>query len=340
MDIDGALLTPEGTKNVASLFGSPVPWLANREVVVVEDYTLRAPQVVGQTAMVTIEYRVWGAIDSSLKFIRQEGMVPDEPVKYREYDTLALTDRQNEMGENGRMTVQHGQLAWRIQEIPSRAHVSVAAAMSYLTQRRGEPIFGENADKAIVALKRLSPGMSGQRLGQSNATPTAIVAQFCDLDAAGKRLTSDGRREMSRLLIPGKSEGTPQKGDIVRSQVVGNAFIEDETTAVIPVEYFYLGELDLVSGVLHPSPVSDLRVRAEFRLVRTNGLGKPVARLGAEAATGPPGAWKIETHTNEPHISVETALRYITSLRDNTTSGLIRGNADKTLLTLERLNKR
>ena len=257
MDVDGALLTPEGTKNVASFFGSPVSWLANREVVIVEDYALRTPQVVGQTATVTIEYRVWGAIDWTLHFIREEGMVPDEPVKYREYYTLALTDRQNEMGENGRMTVRHGQLAWRIQEIPSRAHVSLAAAMSYLTQRRGEPVVGENAGIAIAALKRLSSGMSGQRLGQPNATPSAVVTQFCDLDANGKRLTSDGRREMSRLLIHGKSEGAPQKADIVRSLLVGNAFVEDETRAGIPVEYFYLGELDLVSGVLHLSPVSD-----------------------------------------------------------------------------------
>ncbi len=230
MDMDGALLSPEGIKNVASFFGSPVPWRANREVVIVENYTLYGPKAVGQTTLVTIEYRVW-VNRPSLHFIREEGRAPDAPVKYRESYNFALTDQQNAMGQHGKMTLRHGDLAWRIQVIPSRAHVSVAAAMNYLTQRLADPAVGRNADVAIAALK-------GYRLGRLHIswdispTPSAVVTQFCDLDAAGKRLTPDGRREVSRLLIPEKAGGAPPTASVVRKSVIGNAFIEDETAAV------------------------------------------------------------------------------------------------------------
>lgn len=340
MDMDGALLSPEGIKNVASFFGSPVPWRANREVVIVENYTLYGPKAVGQTTLVTIEYRVWGAIDSSLHFIREEGIVPDAPVKYRESYNFALTDQQNAMGQHGKMTLRHGDLAWRIQVIPSRAHVSVAAAMNYLTQRLADPAVGRNADVAIAALKRLSAGASAHLLGQSSPTPSAVVTQFCDLDAAGKRLTPDGRREVSRLLIPEKAGGAPPTASVVRKSVIGNAFIEDETAAGVTVEYTCLGELDLASGALDQGIVAELQEQSEFRLVRAGSLGKSLESAGAIAAIAPQGGWKIQTHTNEPHISVETAMRYITSLRDKTTSRRVSRNAEKTLLILQELNDR
>jgi hypothetical protein len=47
--------------------------------------------------------------------------------------------------------------------------------------------------------------------------------------------------------------------------------------------------------------------------------------------------WRIETFEFEPWVTVEVAIRYLTRLRDESSSGMMKSNADKSIAILRRL---
>jgi hypothetical protein len=51
---------------------------------------------------------------------------------------------------------------------------------------------------------------------------------------------------------------------------------------------------------------------------------------------GPP-EWRIETFEIEPWVTIEAAIRYLTRLRDESSSGITKRNADESIATFRRL---
>jgi hypothetical protein len=72
MDTKGDLLSAEGRREAASLFVSPLGWSRNQNVIVVSEYVLRGPDMHGNSAQFMVDYSVWGELDASLRFTREE----------------------------------------------------------------------------------------------------------------------------------------------------------------------------------------------------------------------------------------------------------------------------
>jgi hypothetical protein len=57
---------------------------------------------------------------------------------------------------------------------------------------------------------------------------------------------------------------------------------------------------------------------------------------GPREVKGPP-EWRIETFEIEPWVTIEAAIRYLTRLRDESSSGITKRNADESIATFRRL---
>jgi hypothetical protein len=98
------------------------------------------------------------------------------------------------------------------------------------------------------------------------------------------------------------------------------------------VEYIQLGKLNYSDGKFTHLP--PLKVRAAFTVVlmdehsahQSDKVGEP--------------KWRIEGSAPEPHITVASALKYVTELRDKTKDVLTRKKAEKTIAVLQNLGGR
>jgi len=339
MDAEGKLLSPDGANETAILFVSPYSWRRDQVIVVVSDYVVRGPDLQGNSAYFTVDYHTWGQLDSSLRFTREEGSIPYRPVKDREYYDLVFTNRYNELGENGPKAVVKGPLAWRIEATPSRPHVSVDTAIRYVTEMRDKSsdlASKENADKTIIALNRLLSGAREARRANLRRTAAQVMVQFCKMDAEGKQLTSDGWQEMSALFI---QPGSPRREKIivVKDFGVSNASISEENKADVGVEYISLGQLDSRTVLFEQGSMSYIKLRGNYGLVLTDKHGKAGSNGVATKESSGPVEWRIEGPVPEPHITVDTAIRFTTELRDRASDSVTKKNAARTLAALNRL---
>jgi hypothetical protein len=340
MDTDGELLNDEVRREAADLFGSPLGWSGNQNVIVVSAYVLRGPDMHDDSAQFIVDYNVWGELDSSLRFTREEGRIPDKPIRDREYFDLTLTPLHNQVGDRGKMEVVRGPLEWRIEIIPPGPRVSVDAAIRYVTEMRdksGDAATKVNATKAIAALKRLRAGVTEQPAANVQKTAQGVVEEFCHLDAEGKQLASDGWREVSAFFVqPGSLRR--EKVTIVRDFGLSNASISDETKADVMVEYLYVGELNSGTAVFEQALPANMKIRVDFDLILTvkrTRSGQVEAAEGTTEEASEPVTWKILGPVPEPHITLDAAIRYATEMRDKTSSAVIKKNAERTLAALK-----
>jgi hypothetical protein len=160
-------------------------------------------------------------------------------------------------------------------------------------------------------------------MGQES--PRQVLENFCEMDADGKQLTAEGWRQIAALFT--QARPAREKGIIVvKDFVVSNPAVLGDKVEFY-VQYIYLGSLD-ESGprLTHPAPLppQPVKVRIEYTLSRM------------DEGPGPP-AWKIDGSPREPHISVDTAIRYVRQLRAQATSSAVVKNADRTISSLKRL---
>ena len=147
--------------------------------------------------------------------------------------------------------------------------------------------------------------------------PTQVVERFCEMDAQGNQLTEDGWQKMKALFAdPGPTAAN--KIIVVKDYVVSPPAISGNK-AELYAEYIYLGEIDRQSGRFSPLPY--FKARSGFDLVRSDDHS----------------GWKISVTPPESHISVETALSYMTDLRDHATISTAKKNAEKAIAALRRL---
>jgi hypothetical protein len=169
--------------------------------------------------------------------------------------------------------------------------------------------------------------ISGSMLSQAPSARDVLV-RFCDLDSQGEQLTPDGWQKVAALFV---SPGAPRhdKITVVRDFVVSRPALK-KGNAEFYVEYIQLGRIDPSQARFSPLP--PMKVRAGFNVIRQSAAGSG----GALSHAGGPAEWRIAESVPEPHLTVDTAIRFATKLHANARDVAIRGNADKMLAALKR----
>jgi len=180
----------------------------------------------------------------------------------------------------------------------------------------------------ILAAFALVIGIDGSARCQ---IPTArdVVERFCELDSQGEQLTPGGWEKVADLFV---TPGTPQRkmAVMVKDFVVSRPVFEGGKARFYS-EYIVLGRIDLSQGrFLSPKGVFSLlppgiKVREEF------SVRKRTADLTGNGAA----KWLIEGPVPEPHLTVDTAINFITKLREETTDPIVRKNAERSLAALK-----
>jgi hypothetical protein len=190
---------------------------------------------------------------------------------------------------------------WHMGAVDVAPLVGVDAAIRYVADRgsrTSDAAVKVNADRTVATLKRLAAGEPAQPPVAIQATPTRVVETF--------------------------AKTAPQRGSVtvVKEMAVGNADITDDDKAAVRVEYGpAVGILTLETARLEagafpsdgPSSYDDVHL----------ALVESVS--------------KIEEPIPMRRMTVETAMRYVTSLRDTTTVPGIKRQVDRTLARLKQL---
>jgi hypothetical protein len=101
------------------------------------------------------------------------------------------------------------------------------------------------------------------------------------------------------------------------------------------VQYESLGEIDLQLRFTS-SGASGNAVRQNYRLIFDNDYSSVAGTGNDPYANIGPSRWRIEQAPDEQWVSVATAIKYVTQMRDATRDPSIKADADKTLAILAR----
>jgi len=162
-------------------------------------------------------------------------------------------------------------------------------------------------------------------MSSSPDSPKSILERYCELDAEGKQLSADGWDEMASFFA---SPSPPDLKLIIVTKdfVVSDALIQGNR-AKLYVEYVYLGEIYPRLGYTDPhiadSPVTirgPIKVRIQYMLARS----------------GQGSTWRIDGSHFAPHITLDSAIRYVTWLMNKTTDATVKRNAERTIVALAR----
>jgi hypothetical protein len=155
-----------------------------------------------------------------------------------------------------------------------------------------------------------------------------VLEQFCELDAKGQ-LSPQGWQKLARLFT---QPGAPQTDSIVvvRDFVVSLPN-EKDGRAEFYVEYIRLGTID--SSRARLSLLPPIKVRAGFHTVKS--LGSDVNAAGKASPANV--EWRIEGSPPEPHLSVESAIAYLSVLRNRSPDGSVKKNAERSISVLRKL---
>ena len=340
LDAQGKLLSPQGSRETASFFVSPYQWSKDRTIVIVSDYLVSSYNTHRNRSGVTVDYRRWGNLDSSLSFTREEGAIPNNPIQDREYYELVFTNRHNELRENELKAVAEGPPSWRIEVSPSGPRVNINSLINYLSNihdQLSEVVLKENADKSLIALERLVIEAPNQPPRNLRKTPVEVVKQYIQMDLKGKRLTSNGLNEMGRLLVQAGPPGW-KNIEVTKEIAAGNAAIRNGNRAEVSVVSFRWGRLDPQTALFEKDSTSGVKLIGNYDLALVNEKGELVPDVSAAGDVNGSLEWRISRPLLVPRISVETAIGYVTKIRDETDDPAIKKTASQTLAKLRNLH--
>jgi len=336
MDQSGKQLTPGGAKKIAGdLLVTERSIGQTSEVVIIRNYSLGDLRLGKSDAEVQVEYSVLGRIDSSLQFARVQTAYGNQPVLLPEHFSLVWTDTHSVLNRNGMPQALRGTPEWRIKTAPLAPHVSVEAAIEYVrgaSNRTRDALIKARAQKTLADLEVLAQFQSMPIQGAgTQQQPEDILSQFAQMQMDGAGLASGGSSELGIFLVH-PAQWRQDKIGVARGfGVRRTSFAVNKAEAY--VQYEALGEIDLrlrFSG----SGASGTAVRQNYKLIFDNDYSSvpntsndPYARIG-------PSRWRIDGAPDEQWVSIATAIKYVTQMRDLTPDPAIRANADKTLAIL------
>lgn len=195
--------------------------------------------------------------------------------------------------------------------------------------------------------------------------PKEVLEEYRAMDSNGERLTNDGWYGASKFFV--KPARRPTNSAIA---VVGGERVDS------PNPWFKGGDNRVEISVICDA-VGQIDSTGRFTFVVAPSLidyrtGQPrMPEPGAQQMTGPhaplirsytlvltdthwefgpnregpkevrgPLAWRIETFAYQPWVNVEAAIRYLTRLRDESSSEIVKSNADKSIATLKSLGSK
>jgi hypothetical protein len=165
-------------------------------------------------------------------------------------------------------------------------------------------------------------------------SPKEVAERFCRMESDGKLLTPEGWREMTKLLVSSTAKPRLEEMAVIKDFVVNDPVIEGNG-AKVAVQYTTLGILDARNLTFGPRGMDPEKITLERTLVLT-GKYAHVEPNGTVKEVEGPLEWRIEGQA-EPHISVQTAIRYLKQLRAKTSSNTLKKSADESLADLQRL---
>ena len=184
-------------------------------------------------------------------------------------------------------------------------------------------------------------------------SPREVLEAYRRMDAEGERLTPGGWYRASKYFV--KPERPPLH--IVMYIMDGERFTDpsrrfkENSKADDQLICSAIGQIDslgrftslLSPGLAYPPRPGDQQSRGPAPIVRPYDLVLTATHWefgpnleGPREVKGPP-EWRIETFEIEPWVTIEAAIRYLTRLRDESSSGITKRNADESIATLRRL---
>jgi len=199
--------------------------------------------------------------------------------------------------------------------------------------RSRDPVVKRNAQIALADLSALYQARFTQS-AELRQSSSEVLAQFITLQTEGKGLTSQGQQELDALLIQPAAWGT-DKIHVTRDFVVSNAAFNGDKGDLY-VEYIAVGDLDSWLRFIGAVP-GGIKVREGYTLALSDKYSLP-GRGGkpAQEFLGP-NRWKIAALPADQWITVNTAIHYVTEMRDKTTDPAVKQNANETLAKLRTL---
>jgi hypothetical protein len=214
---------------------------------------------------------------------------------------------------------------------------------------------------SVLALSLLSsnPSLALAQIPTSPASPKDVLEAYRKMDREGGRLTTSGWYRASKFFVkPGRA---PQHYvlEVMGGEAVGDGFPRPKGASNrvrIDMSVDARGQIDssgrftstldpslidasghLLTQPSHPRLSGPLPLAEIYDLVLTDNYWEFGANgEGPKEVKGPP-EWRIETFAFEPRVTIEAAIRYLTKLRDESSSEVIRKNADKSIATLHHL---
>ncbi|MGB9072081.1 MAG: hypothetical protein WCC22_05380 [Terriglobales bacterium] len=158
------------------------------------------------------------------------------------------------------------------------------------------------------------------------------------MDADGKQLSPEGGTEVTGLLSFQKPWSQHPGIVVVKNYLVRGPDMQKDTARFV-VDYQVWGRLDSslrferLEGLVVNHPI---RVREYIPLVRSDKHIETGNDGQWRQVKGVP-KWRIETTPSAPHVSVATAIRYVTELRDKSGDPIVKANADRAVGDLRAL---
>jgi hypothetical protein len=354
METQGRWLGPEHSDELQNFYryvgGS---WASPAPILVLKAYHVgSARKRVGYQGVVDyqveVDYSEWGQIDSVLNFTAAQApsgktAAAGQPVEQPIYVTFNLSDGVVKSDSSGHETVEKARLRWRTDQFLPPA-VNVDAALQWVTQMRdkaSDPLIKYNADRTIAILKSLSAGILPPTLpaGTVQESPSDVAKQFIALES---RLIPAQWDEVEKFFA---ETPKPQWDHANIVDIVGTGVAASEDSAEAEVSTNSLGELDLSMRLSnYPSfrqPLDGSSASAcfgddkfGFMLLLSRKHWK-IAKDGTVKESDGPLAWRVEYTSFQPLITLDTAIRYVTRMRDETSDPAVKTNAAKTLRILQ-----
>lgn len=325
LDFEGETLSDEGYKELAGLFYSVREHAMVNQIAVVEGYEIRGADTAPNDAHYTVSYKQWGQIDASGRFWRYEQRASGAPMLVREYISVQRTEYlQFQRGTWNRV---NGPPEWRISTGFTTPHVSVAAAIAYLTEiakSTRDSVRKANAEKDVAALTHLH---DLAKSSQARVMPLTVAGEFCKLNNDGKLIPPEGRKRLSDFAAHPEFQ-RPGVITVVREGCVPvMSAILEESKADVLVDCLVIGEID----------------RNTARFTALPDAHSPGMRLKWDVnfllTSGPAGQkkWTIEDKLETPDLNIKAAIRVVAELRNASSDKSVVRNANRTIATLRYL---
>jgi hypothetical protein len=170
-------------------------------------------------------------------------------------------------------------------------------------------------------------------------SPKEVVEEFCKFETSGGRLTPEGWKSAERSFV--RTLPLPKSKIILvtaKDYSVWDPIFRTEDRADVMVAVSTIWKIDSRMSLKQYSSPNESKSGFVYTVIRDknseSGDGREVQKAHG------PSEWKIEGVGENIWLTADTAIRYVTEVRDHTSDPVIKQNAEKTLIKLKQMLKR